>query len=160
MLTQNGDQGTAIGSASNTKIPQSSFGVNSDAQNRPLVLKTSYLQNNIFEGTIVYNKNNEDPAHFILRLKSLNKALSNDDHTTSSNISVSKTNEIVNGKNSFSLAEHFCTAFLFCRNTITNTQPSPVLLNGGYNKNRSWRHGKYEHCSKATLPSPVTSFQI
>ena len=30
-------------------------------------------------GDIVYNKNNEDPAHFILRLKSLKKALSDDD---------------------------------------------------------------------------------
>ena len=44
----------------------------------------NYLQNTIFGGEIVYNKNDEDPAHFILRLKSLKKALPNDDHAKSS----------------------------------------------------------------------------
>ena len=33
--------------------------------------KSSYLQNKVFSGEVKYNKNNEDPAHFISRLKSL-----------------------------------------------------------------------------------------
>ena len=37
--------------------------------------KPNYLQNTIFSGEIVYNKSSEDPAHFILRLKSLEKAV-------------------------------------------------------------------------------------
>lgn len=41
--------------------------------------KPNCLQNTILSGNIVYNKNNENPANFILRLKSLNKALPNDD---------------------------------------------------------------------------------
>ena len=41
-------------------------------------------------GDIVYNKNNEDPVHFILRLKSLKKALSDDDHAKSSNRNLSQ----------------------------------------------------------------------
>lgn len=44
----------------------------------------SYLQNTVFKGVVKYNKNNEDPAHFILRLKSLKKAVSDDDHAASS----------------------------------------------------------------------------
>ena len=55
--------------------------------------KPNYLQNTIFAGDIVYNKNNEDPAHFILRLKSLKKALSNDDPTRSSRISIYESSE-------------------------------------------------------------------
>ena len=47
--------------------------------------KPNYLQNTIFSGDVVYNKNKEDPAHFILRLKSLEKALPTYDHAESSN---------------------------------------------------------------------------
>ncbi len=46
--------------------------------------KSNYLQNKVFQGEIKYNKNNEDPAHFILRLKSLKKAVPNDDLAESS----------------------------------------------------------------------------
>ena len=44
----------------------------------------NYLTNTVFSGDVVYNKNNEAPEHFILRLKSLNKALPNDDRTRAS----------------------------------------------------------------------------
>ena len=62
--------------------------------------KPNYLHNNIFSGKIVYNKNNETPAHFILRLKSLKKALpANDLAKVSENI-ISNLNESVNTQNS------------------------------------------------------------
>ena len=51
---------------------------------------TNYLKNLMDNGLIVHNKNNEDPAHFILRLKSLKKALSNDDPAKSSNENLSQ----------------------------------------------------------------------
>ena len=47
--------------------------------------KQNYLQNTIFSGEIVHNKNSEDPAHFILRLKSLKKAVPTYDLAGSSN---------------------------------------------------------------------------
>ena len=47
--------------------------------------KPNYLGNTIFGGKIVYNKNNEDPANFILRLKSLKEALPAYDLAESSN---------------------------------------------------------------------------
>lgn len=50
--------------------------------------KPNYLQNTILSGNIVHNKNNENPANFILRLKSLNKALPNDDLARSSKTSI------------------------------------------------------------------------
>ena len=50
--------------------------------------QSNYLKNTVFSGDIVYNKNKEDPAHFILRLKSLKKALPTYDHAESSNISI------------------------------------------------------------------------
>ena len=60
--------------------------------------KPNYLQNTILSGNIVYNKNNENPANFILRLKSLNKALPNDDLARSSESSIRNGNENVNPK--------------------------------------------------------------
>ena len=36
--------------------------------------KPNYLKNTVFSDDIVYNKNNEDPAHFILRQNLLTKA--------------------------------------------------------------------------------------
>ena len=56
----------------------------------------NYLQNTIFSGDIVYNKNNEDPAHFILRLKSLKKALPTYDPAESSTTSISDSAEKIN----------------------------------------------------------------
>ena len=50
--------------------------------------KPNYLQNTIFGGEIVYNKNSEDPAHFILRLKSLEKAAPTYDLAESSEYSI------------------------------------------------------------------------
>ena len=58
--------------------------------------KPNYLQNTIFGGNIVYNKNNEDPAHFILRLKSLKKALPTYDLAESSKNSIHKIPEKIN----------------------------------------------------------------
>ena len=58
--------------------------------------KPNYLQNTILGGEIVYNKNNEDPAHFILRLKSLEKAVPTYDLTRSSNSSISHSNQKIN----------------------------------------------------------------
>lgn len=58
--------------------------------------KPNYLQNTIFDGDIVYNKNEEDPAHFILRLKSLKKAAPTHDLAESSNSSVPHPDEKVN----------------------------------------------------------------
>ena len=55
--------------------------------------KPNYLQNTIFGGKVVYNKNNEDPAHFILRLKSLEKALPTYDPARSSIDSIHETEE-------------------------------------------------------------------
>ena len=55
--------------------------------------KPNYLQNTIFSGKIVYNKNSEDPAHFILRLKSLEKALPTYDLAKSSNKSIPQNSE-------------------------------------------------------------------
>ena len=52
--------------------------------------KANYLQNLMSGGEIVHNKNNEDPAHFILRLKSLNKALPDDDRAKSSSENISQ----------------------------------------------------------------------
>ena len=57
--------------------------------------KPHYLKNNIFSGEIVYNKNNEAPAHFILRLKSLNKALPANDLARASKASISDPDESV-----------------------------------------------------------------
>lgn len=52
--------------------------------------KANYL-NNLFENSDVkFSKNDEDPAHFILRLKSLNKALPNDGLAESSGIRLSQ----------------------------------------------------------------------
>lgn len=50
--------------------------------------KPNYLKNTIFSGEIVHNKNSEDPAHFILRLKSLEKAVPTYDPAGSSNSSI------------------------------------------------------------------------
>ena len=50
--------------------------------------KTNYLQNTIFGGDVVYNKNDEDPANFILRLKSLKKAVPTYDLAGSSKNSI------------------------------------------------------------------------
>ena len=58
--------------------------------------KPNYLQNTIFSGEIVHNKNSEDPAHFILRLKSLEKAVPTYDLARSSNNSISETSEKIN----------------------------------------------------------------
>ena len=58
--------------------------------------KPNYLQNTIFSGDIVYNKNNEDPAHFILRLKSLEKAVPTYDLAESSNPIISENTEKIN----------------------------------------------------------------
>lgn len=55
--------------------------------------KPNYLQNTIFSGNVVYNKNGEDPAHFILRLKSLDKALPTYDRAESSTDSISQKSE-------------------------------------------------------------------
>ena len=55
--------------------------------------KPNYLQNTIFSGEIVYNKNSEDPAHFILRLKSLEKAVPTYDLAGSSNDSITENAE-------------------------------------------------------------------
>ena len=52
--------------------------------------KTNYLQNTVFSGDVVYNKNQEDPSHFILRLKPLNKALPTYDREGSSKVSVAQ----------------------------------------------------------------------
>lgn len=62
----------------------------SESENYNLIVtifdaKANYLQKLMNNGKIVHNKNNEDPAHFILRLKSLNKALPDDDRAKSSN---------------------------------------------------------------------------
>ena len=58
--------------------------------------KSNYLQNTIFGGEIVHNKNSEDPAHFILRLKSLEKATPTYDHAKSSKDSIPDSAEKVN----------------------------------------------------------------
>lgn len=58
--------------------------------------KPNYLQNTVFGGEIVYNKNKEDPAHFILRLKSLEKALPAYDLAGSSINSIPQNGENVN----------------------------------------------------------------
>ena len=58
--------------------------------------KPNYLQNTIFGGEIVHNKNSEDPAHFILRLKSLEKATPTYDHAGSSKDSIPDLEEKVN----------------------------------------------------------------
>ncbi len=58
--------------------------------------KPNYLQNTIFDGDVVYNKNNEEPAHFILRLKSLNKALPTYDRASSSIDSIPENSGNVN----------------------------------------------------------------
>lgn len=55
--------------------------------------KPNYLQNTIFSGEIVHNKNSEDPAHFILRLKSLEKAMPTYDLAGSSKDSIPETAE-------------------------------------------------------------------
>ena len=52
----------------------------SEAENYNLIVtvldaKPNYLQNTVFKGNVVYNKNNEAPAHFILRLKSSEKTV-------------------------------------------------------------------------------------
>ena len=62
--------------------------------------KPNYLQNTIFAGDIVYNKNNESPTNFTLRLKSLKKASSNDDLVELSFNSISDFNENVNAEKS------------------------------------------------------------
>ena len=72
-----------------------------EAQNYNLIVtftdaKVNYLQNTIFSGNIVHRKNNEDPAHFILRLKSLKKALSNDDLAAPSDTNVAQKTPGVN----------------------------------------------------------------
>ncbi len=72
-----------------------------EAQNYNLIVtftdaKANYLQNTIFSGDVVYQKNNEDPAHFILRLKSLKKALPNDDLAASSDTTVAQNAPDVN----------------------------------------------------------------
>ena len=54
-----------------------------------------YLKNNIFGGEIVYNKNEETPAHFILRLKSLKKALPTNDLAEVSNKSIPQDSDSV-----------------------------------------------------------------
>ena len=58
--------------------------------------KPNYLQNTIFSGEIVHNKNSEDPAHFILRLKSLEKAVPTYDLAGSSNNSITQPKSKVN----------------------------------------------------------------
>ena len=58
--------------------------------------KPNYLQNTIFGGEIVHNKNSEDPAHFILRLKSLEKATPTYDLAGSSKDSIPDSEEKVN----------------------------------------------------------------
>ncbi len=91
-----------------------------ESQNVNLVLtvtdaKPNYLQNTIFSGEIVHNKNNEDPAHFILRLKSLKEALPTYDLAGSSTISIPQNTEMSTpkaqenapiSKNSLSYDEH------------------------------------------------------
>lgn len=59
--------------------------------------KPNYLQNTIFSGEIVYNKNSEDPAHFILRLKSLKKAVPTYDLAGSSDNSISQKSNLSTG---------------------------------------------------------------
>ena len=63
--------------------------------------KPNYLQNTILSGNVVHNKNNENPANFILRLKSLNKALPNDDLARSSKPSIRNGESEVKNKYSF-----------------------------------------------------------
>lgn len=60
--------------------------------------KSRYLKNTVFRGEVVYNKNNEDPAHFIARLNSLKKALPSDDLAGSSANIVPQKTENVKGK--------------------------------------------------------------
>ena len=67
--------------------------------------KANYL-NNLFENSDVkFNKNNEDPAHFILRLKSLNKALPNDGLAESSGTRLPQTNAGVNPQSTEKLSD-------------------------------------------------------
>ena len=56
----------------------------------------NYLNNTVFSGDVVYNKNKEDPTHFILRLKLLNKAMPTYDLVESSKDRVPHTDEKVN----------------------------------------------------------------
>ncbi len=67
--------------------------------------KPNYLQNTIFDGEIVYNKNEEDPAHFILRLKSLKKAAPTYDRAGSSVNSIPQNAENVNTETENNLDE-------------------------------------------------------
>ena len=60
--------------------------------------KPNYLQNTVFGGEIVHNKNDEDPANFILRLKSLEKAAPTYDLARSSKDSITDSNEKSNPK--------------------------------------------------------------
>ena len=52
-----------------------------------------YFKNNVFNGEIVYNKNNEDPAHFISRLQSLKQLTSKNDLAGSSDPSIPQSAE-------------------------------------------------------------------
>ena len=70
----------------------------SEAQNYNLIVtvmdaRSRYLKNTVFTGDIVYNKNNEDPAHFILRLNTLKKLMPTYDLAGSSDPSISQNGE-------------------------------------------------------------------
>ena len=61
-------------------------------ENAETVRRNEILQQ-FANGEIVYNKNKEEPAHFILRLKSLNKLVPNHDLAGSSNTIVPQSPE-------------------------------------------------------------------
>ena len=81
---------------------------NQESENYNLIVtffdaKSNYLQNKVFSGEIKYNKNNEAPAHFISRLKSLKKAVPTNDHAgTSTDGSKSQNAPVVKNQNSLS----------------------------------------------------------
>ena len=89
-----GNRSTLVSIEMNTFKSTTQDGEN-ESENYNLIVtifdaKTNYLKNLMSSGEIVHNKNNEDPAHFILRLKSLKKALPDDDHAKSSNKDISQ----------------------------------------------------------------------
>ena len=55
--------------------------------------RSRYLKNTVFTGDVVYNKNNEDPAHFILRLNTLKKLMPTYDLAGSSDPSIPQSAE-------------------------------------------------------------------
>lgn len=123
-----------------------------------------YLNNTIFSGEVVYNKNNEAPAHFIARLKTLNKAVPTNDPAKASKSSIRnsegnvKENDLTEKRNSSrsgNVSDREMLVDLF-EQTVTDSNEYKALQN--YKKNIDRMMALEEHLERLSEEIKRLSF--